>query len=209
MILLVAAVLALGQPTPVPSPGPSILGQWESVARTQGGIGNILELRADGRVTQISVAMGEADYVVEGEWLRMFWKDPETGKISEVDTRIEFEGSDRFLEKGEDGGGDAWSERIGEPVRGQSPLIGQWCSIYLDTLTTYREFTPGRMYNRLPIQTLRGRYSISGEKLDVQIDGQPPGQYPFRLENGLLVIRSRDGSEKQYKRTECSLFRGR
>jgi hypothetical protein len=191
-----------------PSANPAILGQWESGTRTEGGIGNIIEFRPDGRVTQISAAMAEADYSVQGEWLRVFWKDAKTGKVSEVDTTIEFEGSDRFVEKGEDGSGEAWSERVGDPVPGASPLVGQWCSLYLDTLTTFREFTPGRMYNRLPIVVLRGHYATTGDTLTVQMDGQAPGQYPYRLENGDLVIRSRDGSEKKYKRPECSLLKG-
>jgi hypothetical protein len=191
-----------------PSANAAIVGQWESESRTEGGIGNIIEFRADGRVVQISAAMAEADYKVQDDWLRVFWKDAKTGKISEVDTTIEFEGSDRFLEKGEDGSGDAWSERIGQPVPGASPLVGQWCSLYLDTLTTFREFTPERMYNRLPIVVLRGRYSTAGDTLTVQMDGQASGQYPFRLENGELSIRSRDGSDKKYKRPECSLLQG-
>ncbi|HEY3204015.1 MAG TPA: hypothetical protein VGL03_10185 [Thermoanaerobaculia bacterium] len=190
------------------NPPGALVGQWESAVRTPGGIGNILEFRPNGTMTQISAAMGEADYKLEGEWLRAFWKDPATGKVSEVDTRLEFEGDSRFLEKGEDGSGDTWSERVGEPVRGGSPLLGQWCSLYLETLPAYRAFTPDRMFNRLPMQVLRGRYAIAGDTLTVEISGQPPGQYPFRFENGLLVIKSRDGSEKKYKRPETALLKG-
>ena len=200
-------VLALAGSSPVGSPASGLVGQWESAVRTAGGIGNILEFRADGGVTQISAAMGEADYRLEGEWLRAFWKDP-AGKVSEVDTILEFEGDRHFLEKAEDGSESTWSERVGEPVPKAGPLLGQWCSLYLETMPAYREFTAGRMVNRLPITTLRGRYAVEGETLTVQISGQPEGKYPFRVENGLLVIKSRDGSEKQYKRPETTLLKG-
>jgi len=199
-------VLALAGSAPG-SPASGLVGQWESAVRTAGGIGNILEFRSDGSVTQISAAMGEADYRLEGEWLRAFWKDP-AGKVSEVDTILEFEGNRRFLEKGEDGNESTWSERVGEPVSKAGPLLGQWCSLYLETMPAYREFTAGHMFNRLPISTLRGRYAVEGEILTVQISGQPEGKYPFRFENGVLVIKSRDGSEKQYKRPETSLLKG-
>ena len=209
MLLVCALALALiVKPTPTPAPEAAILGQWESAERTQEGVGNILEFYPDGRVTQISVSMADAAYKVEGDRLRTFWKDPATGKVSEVETQIEFEGTGRFLEKGDEATGENWSERVGAAPRSGSPLLGQWCSLFLEMLTTYREFTRDRMYNRLPVVTLRGRYSISGDTLRVEMQAQPPGDYPFHLENGQLVIKSRNGSEKRYKRPETSLLKG-
>lgn len=209
MLLSFALALALiAKPTPTPAPGAALVGQWESAGRTQEGVGNILEFYLDGRVTQISASMADAAYSVEGDQLRTFWKDPATGRLSEVETQIEFEGNRRFLEKGDEATGESWSERVGAAPRSGLPLIGQWCSLFLDTLTTYREFTRDRMYNRLPVVVLRGRYSASGETLRVEMQAQPPGEYPFRIENGELIIKSRNGSEKRYKRPETSLLKG-
>ena len=75
-------------------------------------------------------------------------------------------------------------------------------------LTSYREFTRDHVYTRLPVVTLRGRYSVTGDTLTVQMQDQPPGQYPFRIQDGLLVIRSPRGGEKQYRRPETSLLEG-
>src|SRR5207249_4200563 len=128
----------------------------------------------------ISAAMGDATYGVEGEWLRTYWTDEATGKVSESDTLLEFRGSEVLVEKGEDGVEQGYSERVGVPLRGASALVGQWCSLLLDTLTSFREFTAdGKMFVRLPTVILRGRYSVAGDTLTVQIEGQPPGQYPF------------------------------
>ena len=209
MLLACALVFALiAKPTPTPAPEAAILGQWESAERTKEGVGNILEFYPDGRVTQISASMADATYSVQDDRLRTFWNDPATGRVSEVETQIEFEGSGRFLEKGDEATGENWSDRVGAAPRSGSPLLGQWCSLFLDTLTTYREFTRDRMYNRLPVVVLRGRYSISGDALKVEMQAQPPGEYPFRLDKGELVIKSRSGAEKRYKRPETSLLKG-
>ena len=209
MLLAFLLVLALGAPpAPTPAPNAALIGQWESVVRTPEGVGNILEFHPDGRVAQISASMAEADYRVQGDRLVTTWKDPATGRVSEVETHIEFEGNGKFLEKSDDGSGDTWSDRVGQAPRAGSPLVGQWCSLFLETLTTYREFTRDRMYNRLPVVILRGRYSVSGDKLTVTMQDQPPGEYPFRIEGGLLVIKSRNGAEKQYRRPETSLLKG-
>lgn len=209
MALVPLLVLALSvKPAPTPAPSAPLLGQWESAVRTPEGVGNILEFYPDGRVTQISASMAEAEYRVVGDRLITTWKDLATGKVSEVETHIEFEGPDRFLEKSDDDSGDSWSERIGPAPREGSPIVGRWCFLFLETLTSYREFTRDRMYNRLPVVTLRGRYSVSGDRLTVTMQGQPPGEYPFRLEGNELVIKSRSGEDRRYKRPDTSLLEG-
>jgi hypothetical protein len=210
MLLASLCFLLLGQPaTPTTVPPAELLGQWESADRTAEGVGNILEFRADGRVTQISASMAEADYRLVGDRLITTWKDPATGRVSEVETGLDFEGANRFLEKGDEATGDTWSERVGPaPPPTGSPLVGQWCSIFLETLPAYREFKDGRMFNRLPVIVLHGRYGLEGGVMTVAIQNQPPGSYPFRFENGLLVIQSRNGTEKKYRRPETSLLSG-
>jgi len=207
-IVMTFALLGKPAPTPTPAPGAALVGQWESAVRTKEGVGNILEFYPDGRLTQISASMADAGYEIDGDRLRTFWKDPETGRISEVETEISFEGNTRFLEKGDEATGESWSERVGAAPRSGPPLVGQWCSLFLETLTTYREFTRDRMYNRLPVVVLRGRYSVTGDSLRVELQGQRAGEYPFRLENGSLFIKSRSGAEKRYKRPETSLLKG-
>lgn len=219
VILALSAILQTATPVPpsappvaakAPAPPAAILGQWESAVRNKGGVGNILEFFPDGRVTQISAAMGDTTYEVHGEWLRTFYTDEETGEVRESDIKLEFEGGDRFLEKGEDGTEQGSSDRVGSaPPRASSPLVGEWCSIFMELLTQYRQFTPdGKLYVRMPAVTLRGTYRVDGDQLTVEIFGQPPGRYPYRIENGQLMIKGRDGTDRVYKRTECTLLRG-
>jgi len=209
MSLSLALLLAASLQAARPAPPPAILGQWESVARNKGGIGNILEFLPDGHVTQISAAMGDTTYEVQGEWLKTLYTDEETGQVRESELILEFEGSDRFAEKGADGEAQGYSDRIGASMRGASPIVGEWCSLFLDMLTNYRQFTrDGKLFVRMPIVTLRGTYEVEGGDLTVAIFGQPPGRYPFRIENGQLFIKGRDGSDRVYKRSESSLLKG-
>ena len=210
MLLATLWLLVLGGPSAPASPSADLLGQWESAERTKEGVGNILECRADGRVTQISASMAEADYRLIDDRLVTTWKDLATGKVSEVETQVEFEGNNRFLERSDiDNSGDTWSERVGSaPPPSGSPLSGQWCSIFLETLPAYREFKGAKMYNRLPVVVLRGRYTVDGGTMTVTMQEQPPGNYPFRIEDGSLIIKNRNGTEKKYRRPETSLLSG-
>jgi hypothetical protein len=197
------------QSSPSGAPAPRVTGQWESVARNKGGIGNIIEFHEDGTVTQVSAAMSDATYQLQGEWLRLFYTDEATGQVNESDTLVELQGPDRFVEKAEDGSEQSWSERIGARDTLSQPLVGQWCSVFLETLTSYKEFTPtGKAFTRMPFVVLRGTYSVNGPELTVRLLGQPEGKYPFRIENGQLLIKNKEGVERAYKRSECRLLRG-
>ncbi|MFY9552284.1 MAG: hypothetical protein WAU32_14135 [Thermoanaerobaculia bacterium] len=204
--MLMAVWLAASAPAAVPS----IAGQWESAVRNKGGIGNILEFSPDGKVTQISAMMSDATWSLQGEWLRTTYTNEETGKLQESAVRIEYQGPDRFVEKDENDAEQGFSERVGARPPGDSPLVGKWCSLFLETLTTYRQFTPdGQLFVRLPVTVLRGTYAVAGDTLEVNIAGQPPGRYPFRLdEQGRLVIKNREGAERVYKRTPSTLLKG-
>src|SRR5262245_11166383 len=187
----------------------SIVGQWESAIRNKGGVGNILEFAPDGKVTQISAMMSDATWSVESEWLRTRYTNESSGKLEESLVRIELKGFDRCVEKDDSGSDQGWSERIGDRSPGATPLVGEWCSLFLDTLTTYRQFTSdGRLFVRLPVTVLRGTYAVAGDTLEVNIAGQPPGKYPFRFEDGRLVIKNRDGADRVYKRAPTSLLKG-
>src|SRR5262249_12770208 len=184
-------------------------GQWESAIRNEGGMGNILEFSPDGRVTQISAMMSDATWAIQGEWLKTTYTNEESGKLQDSLVKIEYQGFDRFVEKDENDTEQGYSERIGNRPPSDQPLVGEWCSLFLDTLTTYRQFTSDRrLFVRLPVTVRRGTYTVSGDTLEVNIPGQPLGHYPFRIEEGRLVIKNRDGAERIYKRSPSTLLKG-
>jgi hypothetical protein len=208
MFTILMAV-ALAAAAPVQAAGAPVAGQWESAIRNKGGIGNILEFSPDGRVTQISAMMSDATWAIQGEWLRTTYTNEETGKLQDSLVKIEYQGPDRFIEKDENDAEQGYSERIGDRPAADAPLVGEWCSLFLDTLTTYRQFTSdGRLFVRLPVTVLRGTYAVSGDTLEVNIAGQQPGRYPFRIEEGRLVIKNRDGADRVYKKSPSTLLKG-
>ena len=138
-----------------------LVGQWESVERTPGGVGEAIEFRADGTARQVSAAMGDATYKLDGEWLLTFWKDRESGKVSILANRVELEGYE-LLQKDEEGNLVSRMRREG-PAAAGNPVAGVWCSEDGPGLTTFTEFTAGGdMFIRLPIRSLSGRYWLSG-----------------------------------------------
>ena len=60
----------------------------------------------------------------------------------------------------------------------------------------------------MPFVVLRGTYSVDGPNLTVRILGQPEGTYPYRIENGQLPIKNKEGLERAYKRSESKLCAG-
>ena len=115
-LAIVLSAFMQSAPAPGAPPPAAILGQWESAVRNKGGVGNILEFHPDGRVTQISAAMGDTTYEVQGEWLRTFYTDEATGEVRESALKVEFEGSDRLRREGR-GRGRAELVRADRPVR--------------------------------------------------------------------------------------------
>jgi hypothetical protein len=184
---------ALGQP---------LVGQWESVERTPGGVGEVIEFRADGTARQVSAAMGDATYELRGDWLLTFWKDRTTGKISILANRVELEG-DELLQKDEQGNLVSRMRRAGAPDK-DSALAGFWCSEDGPGLTTLTEFTPrGDMFIRLTIREVSGRYWLSGDQLAVELEGSSRKEFQYRVADDVLTVTPPGGTAREFRRARA------
>jgi len=191
------------------NPSSPILGQWESLERSAGGVGEVVEFRPDGSFLQMVAAMGDATYEVRGDGLLTFWKDKATGNTSIMANRIDFEG-DVLLQKDDQGNILDSLERIERSRRSDPPLAGRWCSEGLPGIATLREFTrDGKMFIRLLIATARGRYTISGDTLTTDSDRSPQKTFQFRIENDLLTVTLKGSPDKKFKRAETTLLKDR
>jgi hypothetical protein len=183
-----------------------IVGQWESVERTPGGVGEAIEFRADGTARQVSAAMGDATYKLDGEWLLTFWKDRESGKVSILANRVELEGYE-LLQKDEEGNLVSRMRREGPAAAGNA-VEGVWCSEDGPGLTTFTEFTGGGdMFIRLPIRSLTGRYWLSGDQLAVELGESPRKEFQFKVADDVLTVTPAGGSPRQFRRARSSLLR--
>jgi hypothetical protein len=201
--LLLSAAILLAPPIS------SVVGQWESVERSRGGIGNIVEFRPDGTVSQLSAAMGDAIYRVEGSWLVTSWKDPESGKSSETVSEISFEG-DALIEKAGEGenASETRMSRVGQGPKGRPPIVGKWCYEYLPGVNALREFTEdGRMFWRLPLRPSRGRYISAGDTLSIEMEGSEGKAFTYKVEGELLTLTSKDGGgEQHFRKAQSTLL---
>jgi hypothetical protein len=199
-------VLTVSTLLPSASAGPPILGNWESLDRSAGGVGEVVEFRSDGSFLQMVVAMGDATYELKEDGLLTFWKDKD-GKTSIMANQIDFEG-DVLLQKDDKGNLIDSLQRIGGRGKSDPPLTGKWCSEGLPGLATLREFTrDGKMFIRLLIATARGRYKISGDTLTTDSDRSPQKTFQFRVENDLLTVTLKGNPEKKFKRAETTLLK--
>ena len=68
----------------------SIVGKWESVTRTRGGIGSTLDFHSDGTVSLTPGAMLDLNYRLDGTRLVMSFIDPGSGEVSENTVDVRF-----------------------------------------------------------------------------------------------------------------------
>ena len=183
-----------------------LVGSWESVERSAGGVGELIEFRADGTANQISAAMGDATYQLSGEWLITSWKDRTTGKVSVLTSQVALEG-DELLQKDEQGNLVARLTRAGRGAAG-SPLAGTWCSEDGPGLATLTEFTPaGDMFIRLPIRALSGRYWLSGtDQLAVELEGSQRREFQYKVAGDVLTVTPPGGTAKEFRKTRTALL---
>jgi hypothetical protein len=195
-----AALAARGQ-------AQGVVGRWESVDRSPGGVGEAIEFRADGTAYQVSAAMGDATYEIKDDWLITSWKDRETGKISMLANHVELEGNE-MLQKDEQGNLVSRLER--QSAAGSGPAIaGVWCGEDGPGLTTLTEFTPaGEMFIRLPIRALSGRYWLSGaDQLAVELEGSTRREFQFQVAGDVLTVTPKGGTAKEFRRARTSLLK--
>jgi len=196
------AALLITLPLPAAA---QLAGQWESVERTAGGVGELIEFRPDGTARQVSAAMGDATYELREDWLVTYWKDRSTGKVSVLANRVELEG-DELLQKDEQGNLVSRMRRVGAG-RGAS-LSGVWCSEDGPGLTTWTEFTgDGAMFIRLPIRELTGRYWLSGDQLAVELEGSTRREFQYKVIDEVLTVTPPGGTAKEFRKARSALLK--
>ena len=179
-----------------------LIGKWESVVRSKGGIGQALEFHRNGSLTQTTAAMVEATYRVEGSRLITSSKDPRTGKVTEDVTEIRFEGA-TLIQKSMQAGGEVRMTRKRSGGPQAPPIVGIWSYPHYAGGTALVMFTPdGRMIFRLPLRTDRGNWSIAGDLVTIALPGSRITTLRYKVEAAQLTLTSDQAKERAYKRAE-------
>ena len=162
-LAIFVAGAASAQVTPV-SP---LVGTWEAVARSAGGLGATLSFGGDNSLSYTVGAMVDFKYRRVRDSL--FIVDPEGHSTpSRIriarDTLITVRGNSEQRET-----------RVGAVSPGDS-LVGLWTYPHYTGVAAYEEYTPtGDLRLRIPIRTLKGTYATLGDSAMLHLPGPGGG----------------------------------
>jgi hypothetical protein len=175
--LLMPAVLGLhaasAQVTPS-APPTSLVGTWEAVTRSAGGLGSIISFAPDNTMSFTLGAMVDMKYKRARDSL--FIIDPQNGvnafKVSILrDTLV-------MVNQGR----EQRETRIGPTVSGADPVIGRWTYQHYTGVPAFEEYTPGGDFRlRVPIRTLQGTYVALGDSAMMHLPGPGGGDRAVRF----------------------------
>jgi hypothetical protein len=202
--VVIAVVLALAVVTPVPGEI-NLVGLWESKATSSGGIGHAMEFRADGTFVQAATVIVDTDYRVIGGRLVVgpgaSGASPDASKSPSF--RVE---GDVLIKTGPDGS-VLREDRLAGQEKGTSAIVGGWRYCHPTGAVAYESYTEaGRMLFRLPMQSSKARYALSGNTLTL-IKPQPPGvKLTVEVRGEDLVLTKSDGGKVEYKRGKAGAW---
>jgi hypothetical protein len=195
IFFLFSAILAgaaAGQAAP-PSTAPSLLGTWEAVARSDGGLGSTLSFGTGNTLTFTVGALIDMKYRRAGDSL--FVTDQAgNAKPSQIkivgDTLVETK--PRGVQK---------KTRVGAAVRGDS-LLGLWTYPHYTGVAAFEEYTAdGQLRLRVPVRTLKGNYVTAGETAMLHLIGDGGGdrEVKFAVSGDTLQL-TWNGQSSRYVR---------
>jgi hypothetical protein len=178
----------------------SIVGKWESVTRSRGGIGSTLDFHSDGTVSLTPGAMLDLNYRLDGTRLVMSFTDPGSGEVSENTVDVHISG-DSMMQSDPESGQEIRLVRAQAARTDTLPIVGTWSFTHQTGGTAFQIFTAdGNMHLRVPARTDRGTYVISADSLTTIIEGQDPWQVRYAIDGTKLTLYSADESPQHYNR---------
>ncbi|HEX6200455.1 MAG TPA: hypothetical protein VF150_09340 [Thermoanaerobaculia bacterium] len=177
--------------------GPALVGFWESVETSMGGIGTALDFQPGGRLRQTVVVLLEGEYRLEDDRVVLDEDFGEEGlgtwTLSAPGT-MEMSSTDGFAE-----GKAMRKKRFRDPSNGRSPIVGDWAPDPPAQLAFFERYTEdGRILMRLPMTTSVGSYRLEGSHLRVEVEDRAE-QWVWRLDGDELSIGRVDG-ELRFRR---------
>jgi hypothetical protein len=173
--LLVPGIVAAQ--TATTSPG-SIIGTWEALNRSSGGLGSTIAFAPDNTMTFTIGAMVDMTYRRSGDSL--FVTNPD-GDLPPAQISI---AKDTLLITRN--GREQREIRIDGPTGGDTggadPLIGLWTYQHYTGVAAYEEYTSDCQFHlRVPIRTLKGNYTTAGNAAVMHLMGEGGGDRSVRF----------------------------
>ena len=207
LALLMFALSACGEKGPpgsVPPEPARLVGLWESNETTRGGIGNYVELRADGTCARSLCVMLDVSYELEGARLRLGVAEEKEGERPVY--LVEFRGNEMLLRPA-DGTADPEAlirkYRLTPAVSGSSPIVGDWAYGHTTGVTAYERYTPeGRMQLRIPMAATdpEGRYRVLDGEIEFTFGKAPATPVKYARDGAELRFLPEDKAPSVYRR---------
>jgi hypothetical protein len=155
-------------------PSPTLIGTWEAVTRSAGGLGSTISFAADNTMSFTLGAMVDMKYKRARDSLYII--DPANGVNA---FRIAIL-RDTLVMTNE--GKEQRETRVGAPVKGVDPVIGRWTYLHYTGVPAFEEYTPGGDFRlRVPIRTLDGTYATMGDSAMMHLPGPGGGDRGVRF----------------------------
>ena len=155
-------------------PSTTIIGTWEAVTRSAGGLGSTFSFAPDNSMSFTLGAMVDMKYKRARDSLYII--DPANGvnafRVSILrDTLV-------MVNQGK----EQRETRVGAPLKGADPVIGRWTYLHYTGVPAFEEYTPGGDFRlRVPIRTLQGTYATMGDSAMMHLPGPEGGDRAVRF----------------------------
>jgi hypothetical protein len=170
---LLALNVVVAQVAP-PARSTSLIGTWEAVTRSAGGLGSTISFAPDNSMSFTLGAMVDMKYKRARDSLYII--DPANGvnafRVSILrDTLV-------MVNQGK----EQRETRVGAPLKGADPVIGRWTYLHYTGGPAFEEYTPGGDFRlRVPIRTLQGTYATMGDSAMMHLPGPGGGDRAVRF----------------------------
>ena len=157
-----------------PARSTSLIGTWEAVTRSAGGLGSTISFAPDNSMSFTLGAMVDMKYKRARDSLYII--DPANGvnafRVSILrDTLV-------MVNQGK----EQRETRVGAPLKGADPVIGRWTYLHYTGVPAFEEYTPGGDFRlRVPIRTLQGTYATMGDSAMMHLPGPGGGDRAVRF----------------------------
>ncbi|HEY4953752.1 MAG TPA: hypothetical protein VII02_02585 [Gemmatimonadaceae bacterium] len=137
-----------------------LVGRWDAVTRSDGGIGVMMTFTADGKMSVVTGAMLDYRYELDGTTLKLF----PPGDRAMIAT-VSFAGDTLVQTAGAES--NKLTRAPGSPAG--SGILGRWTYMHYTGVPAFIEYSAdGMMRLRVPLQTEAGTYVVSGDKLTLR-----------------------------------------
>lgn len=189
----------------------TLVGLWETVETSKGGLGEVVEFRADGSFTQAVATIVDSYYRLSGDLLSV--DDAPLGEdappsATRTEFRVRLEG-DRLIATDSEGT-RIEKKRFGEPADATSPLVGAWRyrPPYAGRRDAFERYTAeGRFFLRLPLSSSHGCYALRGNLVTLTSRQGDEKQVAFELRDDDLLLTGASGPWR-YRRAEGGAWYG-